>query len=76
MAGVCSKLTFWRLTISPSIWKERYDLGSRIFRYETKSVNLKNVSFKSWDRDFLNLAYTSLNNVWMMLLKLERYLSV
>jgi hypothetical protein len=39
----------------------RYNLGSQITRYETKRQNhtrqnLENVSFKSWDQDFLNLA--------------------
>jgi hypothetical protein len=34
----------------------RYDLGSWIFLYEMKSVNLEIVSFKSQEHDFLNLA--------------------
>jgi len=35
-------------------WKDmiRYGSWSHIFQFETKSVNLTNVLFKSWDWDF------------------------
>ncbi len=52
---------------------KRYHLGSQIFQYETKSVNLKNILFKSRDQDFWNLAwmiFLKLNNAWMIFLSI------
>ncbi len=52
--AVLGKIIFNDETLTKDM--KRYDLGSRIIRYGTKSVNLENVSFKSQDRDFKNLA--------------------
>jgi hypothetical protein len=38
----------------------RYDSGFQIFQYETKSVNLENVSFNSWDQDFFKFGLNEL----------------
>ncbi len=46
----------WARSFNDDTLMKRYDSGPQIFQYETKSVNLKNVLYKSWDWDFLNWA--------------------